>query len=265
MDAEILLCDAGNTSLKLAFANRSGILDIYRLPAALAMSADSLGLMLRQLVSSAGLEMGSIKACVVCSVLPGLEGTFRGAGSRYFKCPVFFAPQDLQIPLLNRYSNPAEAGVDRLVAAYAARRHFLKAKSIVLADFGTIATFDCIKNNEWLGGLLFPGPVAAMAAMNQAAPALPKNFMSSFLDGGACEPQKDTRSAMREGIFHGFTALAEGLCLHLSESLPKPVLKIATGGFAMALAARKQIFDEVLPNLVLDGLAALYYEKTHGN
>lgn len=264
MDSVILLCDAGNTSLKLAFASSADFSDPYRLPSSMAMSADSLGLMLIQLVRAAGYETGSIHACAACSVLPGFEEVFRQAVCRYLGCPVFFAPQDLPVPLLNQYRNPAEAGADRLVAAFAARRRFSQACGIVLADFGSIATFDCIKRNAWLGGLLFPGPAAAMAAMHQAAPGLPENVGDWFTDAGACEPQKDTRSAMREGVFHGYAALAEGLCARLAESLPEPVLKIATGGFAGRLPFRKRIFDEVLPDLVLEGLAGLYYEKTHG-
>lgn len=266
MDAEILLCDAGNSALKLAFADKEGIGAAYCLPLGQAMGADSLGLALFQLLLASGRAPWELKACVACSVLPGFSAMLKGACRRFLACEALLASEDLPIPLNNRYHNPAEAGVDRLVAAFAARRAFPEAMGIVLADFGSVATFDCIENDDWLGGLLFPGLAAALEAISHAAPALPKIGMTVIgeaLAANDCVPCRDTRSAMRAGVLHGYAALAQGLCGRLAKTLPEPVKLVATGGASRAFA-NLGLFDAIMPDLVLEGLAALYYESLSG-
>ena len=128
-----------------------------------------------------------------------------------------------------------------------------------MADFGSVATFDCVKNDQWLGGLLFPGPAAALEAMHLAAPRLP-NPAPDF-DSALPLVGRSTRQAMLGGVLHGYAALASGLCEQMAKSLPGPVKIVATGGFSGFLTRIVPNFDAVLPNLVLEGLAALYYEK----
>lgn len=263
-DAEILLLDAGNSFLKLAFANCSGISGIMTLPSSIAGSADCLGITLLQLMCAKGVDPQKLRACVACSVVPRISKILRGALESYICCPLLMAPDDLAVPLENMYDKPQEAGIDRLVAAWGARTRYRRAKAIVLADFGSVATFDCIDGTKWLGGLLFPGPLAALSGMLNIAPALPHIRLDSkaATEMPDCAPRKDTRSAMRSGILHGFGALAEGLCKKLAENLPKPRVILATGGFAEEISHLTTIFDGIIPNLVLEGLASLYYEKT---
>ena len=253
------MCDAGNSSVKLALASPEKLGRIYALPGKRGLTADLLALLIRQILSLENVEAGQLLACLVCSVVPGMRESLRCAFRDSLFCNILFVPEDLEIPLLNSYRNPEEAGADRLAAAYGARRMFPQARGLVLADFGSIATFDSVMDNEWQGGLLFPGPDAAMEAMNRAAPALPR--IEAAFEGIDFLKGRTTREAMRGGVLHGYAALAEGLCGRLAKELPAPVKIVATGGFAGALKPFVPCFDEVVPNLGLEGLRALYYDK----
>ncbi|MDE5878538.1 MAG: type III pantothenate kinase, partial [Desulfovibrio sp.] len=173
MQAELLLFDVGNTSLKVGMADTSHVLAAYTLPANLPRTADSLGLELLALLGHAGVAPQGLAACVASSVVPALDTLLAEAVARFVGCPLLRVVDDLPVPLVNRYERPAEVGADRLVAAYAARRQFPAAASLVVADFGTALTLDCVSGEAYLGGLIFPGPATALAALASHAAKLP--------------------------------------------------------------------------------------------
>ena len=73
MQAELLLFDVGNTSIKVGMADKNHVLASYTLPANVAQTADSLGLNLRSILSHAGVETEGLSACVASSVVPGID------------------------------------------------------------------------------------------------------------------------------------------------------------------------------------------------
>ena len=259
MQAELLLFDVGNTSIKVGMADESHVLAAYTLPANVAHTADSLGLLLISLLGHAGVAPDALCACVVSSVVPAMDAVFAGALARYAGCPLFRAVDDLRVPLENRSERPAEVGADRLVAAYAARRLFPGAASLVVADFGTALTLDCVSGGAYLGGLIFPGPGTAMAALASHAAKLPP--VSMDVTAQEPTPGRDTVTSIRHGLYFGYVSISEGLTGRLGRQLPAPVTTVATGGFAAAIAQASAVFDAVVPELLLEGLRRLYYEN----
>ncbi|MBD5417015.1 MAG: type III pantothenate kinase [Desulfovibrio sp.] len=258
MQAELLLFDVGNTSIKVGMADESHVLAAYTLPAATGQTADSLGLTLLSLLGHAGVAPASLKACVASSVVPPLDPLLAEAVARFVGRPLLRAVDDLPVPLENRYERPAEVGADRLVAAYAARRQFPEAASLVVADFGTALTLDCVSGEAYLGGLIFPGPATAMAALSSHAAKLPP--VSMDVSAEEPTPGRDTVTSIRHGLFFGYVSISEGLTGRLGRQMPGPVTTVATGGFAAAIAQASPVFDAVLPQLLLEGLRRLYYE-----
>ena len=258
MQAELLLFDVGNTSIKVGMADNGRVLASYSLPANVAQTADSFGLLLLSLLGHAGVGPAGLSACVVSSVVPGMDPLLREAVARFVGCPLLRAVDDLAVPLVNRFERPAEVGADRLVAAYAARRQFPEAASLVVADFGTALTLDCVSGDAYLGGLIFPGPGTALQALATHAAKLPQVDMD--VTDEAPTPGRDTVTSIRHGLFFGYVSLTEGLCGRLGRQLPGPVTTVATGGFAAAIARVSKVYDAVLPALLLEGLRRLYSE-----
>lgn len=259
MQPELLLFDIGNTSIKVGLANERHVLTSYTLPANAGHTSDSLGLTLLSLLRHADTDMAKLKACVASSVVPGFDPLLREAVARYLDRPLYCAPDDLPIPLENRYERPSEVGADRLVGAFAARRLCPDAASLLVVDFGTAVTFDCVSGQAYLGALIFPGPATALAALSREAAKLPR----VNLDIRAQEPApgRDTTTSIQHGLVFGFVCMVEGLTQRLKRQMPGPIKVLATGGFAASIARVSPVFDHVLPALLLDGLRRLYYEE----
>lgn len=259
MDAELLLFDVGNTSIKAALANERHVLTSYTLRTDAGQTADSLGLTLKALLADAEVTPSSLTACVASSVVPGFDPLLREAVARYVGKPLFFAHEELSIPLENRYERPCEVGADRLVGAFAARRLCPDTPSLVVVDFGTAVTLDCVHGMAYLGGLIFPGPLTALSALSSEAAKLPR----VNLDVRAREPQpgRDTVTSIQHGLVFGFASMVEGLTQRLRRQLPGPCKVLATGGFASTIARVSPVFDQVLPALLPEGLRRLYYEQ----
>lgn len=248
-----LLCDIGNTRVKFAATNGEKVVATFALPSRAPMTADSLGANIAFILAKFAITQ--VEAAVACSVAPELNPILREATLRYLDAPAYFTPEDLPVPLENRCLRPIETGADRLVAAYAARVLFPEAKATIVADFGTAFTFDCASGDEFLGGVILPGAeislnalVANAARLNKIAPA-PRET-ESFVG-------RDTASAISLGLLLGTLGAAEKILAKLADELPKPLKKIASGGFAAKMAPLRDLFDVYEPRLIFKGLLAI--------
>ena len=262
MPPDILLFDVGNTSVKIGLANARHVLASYTLHTATAQTADDFGLTLCSLLGHAGVDGGRLKACVASSVVPDFDPILREAVARYVGCPLLRVGKELPVPLENHYEHPNEVGADRLVGAYAARRLYPETPSLLVADFGTALTIDCVHDDAYLGGLIFPGPRTALDALAAKAAKLPRVDLD--VRGEEPTPGRDTATSIRHGLVFGFACLVEGLTLRLKRQMSGPAKILGTGGFAEAMARVSPVFDMVLPTLLLEGLRRLYYEQGDG-
>lgn len=258
MQMKLLLCDIGNTSIKVAFAGKDGIISAYSFPVHRAETADSLGLLLLSAFKLSFSGHAKIHACVVSSVVPDMDELITAAAGKYFNCPALFAKKDIPVPLQNEYARPEETGADILVGAYEARMLFPDARSVIAVDYGTAATFACVTGKCFLGGLIFPGPETAMKALVQQTAKLPRVRLE--YPGEQPIQGKDTATCIQHGIMFGYKALTEGICRDLAQTMEKPVKYVITGGIAPVIKRLCPIFDEMIPNLVLNGLARLFFE-----
>ncbi len=291
MNSQILLFDIGNTSIKVGLAHKDAVLTSYVLRTDAGQTADSLGLYLFTALQHAALHYPDayntnllqseqtqkncehtpmsnfghvsgpsphIAACVCSSVVPSMTPLVREACARFVGAPFLQVPQDVPVPLKNCYETPHEVGADRLVGAYAARKLFPTVPSLIVVDFGTATTFDCISGQDYLGGIIFPGVHTAAAALSANAAKLPRIHLAT--EDTEPVPGRNTASSMQHGILFGFAAMVEGLSARLAKQMQGPVHILGTGGFAQDIARVSTCFHDVMPNLLLDGLRQLYYE-----
>lgn len=261
MNRHTLLVDVGNTSLKIGVGTAQGVSHSYSLATDTRQSGDSLGLSLVQLLAHAGLN--AVDDCVVSSVVPPMDPLLVHACERFLKVTPRFANQTLPVPLENRYERPHEVGADRLVAAYAARSLFPDPSVVISVDFGTATTFDVVKGQAYLGGLICPGVMSSLAALATRTARLPRIALS--VEAGGPMVGRNTMTSLNHGFLFGFVALTEGVCARLIRELctarredGQPCAAVvATGGYAAQLATATSCFDEVRPDLILEGLRLL--------
>ncbi|MFW6236552.1 MAG: type III pantothenate kinase [Desulfovibrionales bacterium] len=259
-----ILADIGNTNTKYGIADRDRILGTFSLPTDLRATGDSIGLSILQMLGSLNLDPETVADWVVSSVVPQLDPLYRFAAGKYGNCNAHFIPADIPVSLENRYQNPAEVGADRLVTAYAARKLYTT-PGLIIIDFGTATTFECVQDNAYLGGLIGPGMLSSMQALSTKTAKLPRIGF---------EPTKprlnigrNTAESLRQGFVFGFAAMVEGLCHRLRQQLKGPVTVVATGGFAESIQSICDCLDAVRPDLLLQGLHAAYtvYRQQQGD
>lgn len=255
----MLLIDVGNTAVKAGFVMNGRVAAAYNITTDTTQSGDVLGLQLCQFAGHAGVER--VRSVLVSSVVPGMDPILRHACSRFLGVTPRFAHHEVPVPLENHYERPYEVGADRLVAAYAARLLFPHAPAVISVDFGTATTFDCVRGNAYLGGLICPGILSSLGALSTRTAKLPRTALN--VDDMQLSPGRSTATSLSQGFLFGFASLAEGLVARLRETLPLPCAVVATGGFANDIArlTGPDCFQEIRPDLILDGLLAMALEQ----
>ena len=255
-----LLFDLGNTNIKIGLADKKSLFQSFSLPSGNAHTADSLGLMLLQLIRHAGREQKDLGMALACSVVPGLNPILRLACARFCNLDLRFVPEDIPVGLENRYAQPTQVGADRLVGAYAARMLYPEPASLICIDYGTATTFDCVEGNAYLGGLICPGVLSSADALASRTAKLPA--VSLETNDLSPRPGTSTSTSINHGFLFGFAAMTEGLCAKLAQNLKAPRFILATGGFSANLAKVTPCFDALRADLLLEGLRIIYAQQS---
>lgn len=197
------------------------------------------------------------EALVLASVVPAVDGLLRRAADR-LGWTALAVPGDLAVPLRNRYARPAEVGADRLVGSFAARRMFPDQERLVVVDFGTATTFDCVTGDAFLGGLICPGLLSASRALHKETAKLPLPTLE--LSSPDLHIGLSTMDSMNQGLLFGAAAQVDGLTRRLAGVMGGEVFVLATGGLAGRVAQVCPVIRAVVPDLLAEGLARVYFE-----
>ncbi|MBI3252041.1 MAG: type III pantothenate kinase [Candidatus Omnitrophica bacterium] len=197
-----------------------------------------------------------IRAVAIASVVPVAGRFLKRELSRRFGRPVYLIGKDFPVPISNRYKNPRQVGVDRLLNALAAHRRFKK--ECIVVDFGTAITFDVVsKKGEYLGGVIAPGIEISLEALFQKTALLPRTRLKHPRNAIG----KDTAESIRVGCSVGIG----GLCDRVIETISRrhrlrPAI-IATGGYAAFMSRYCEKIGAIDPLLIMRGIVLSFAEK----
>ena len=149
--------------------------------------------------------------------------------------------------LINIKVNKKEIGSDRLANAISVMS---KKKNFIVVDFGTATTFDVIKKNNYLGGVIAPGVTLSLDNLIKKASLIPniELHQSKSIIG------KNTKQAVLSGFFWGYNGLINGIISKIKKKTNQKYKIIFTGGLAHLF--NKDIKDKVTidKNLTINGL-----------
>lgn len=114
------------------------------------ITSDEVGLQIRTFFSIHGLRPEDVEDVVITSVVPQVMYSMKNAFRKYLGKEPLVVQENLEIPIVNRYSNPAEVGADRLVNSFAALRKY--GAPLIVVDFGTATTLRCHRPFRRLSG-----------------------------------------------------------------------------------------------------------------
>ncbi|WP_339170689.1 type III pantothenate kinase [Paenibacillus sp. FSL H7-0943] len=250
----MLAVDIGNTNIVLGVYRKRELLHHFRLSTARQSTVDEYGVMIHNLFHMSGISVKDVEGVIISSVVPPLVKTIEDMCIKYIgKDPLIVGP-GIKTGLNLRYENPREIGADRIVNAVAAIEQYKC--PLVVVDFGTATTFDCIDADaNYLGGAIVPGLGISTEALYQRASKLPRIELE--------KPKKvigrNTVHAMQAGIIFGYAGQVEGIVKRIKVEMNAPELKvISTGGLASLIAGETDCIDEVNPMLTLEGLRIIY-------
>jgi type III pantothenate kinase len=252
----MLFCiDIGNTNVVLGVTDEKKILNHWRLRTEREITADEMGILVGNLFKANDIRIEDIKHIIVSCVVPPLLNTVEEFSWRYFHLKPMIVSPGLKTGMPIQYDNPKEVGADRIVNAVAAYEKYRT--GLVIVDFGTATTFDCVSNEgAYIGGVIAPGIIISCEALFQKASKLPRVEIFA-------KPKqviaKDTISSMNVGIVYGYAGLVDGIVRRIKrEWEPAELRVIATGGLAPLIYEESETIEHVEEFLTLEGLMILF-------
>lgn len=249
----ILVFDVGNTNTVIGVYDDDKLVTHWRIRTDNQRTCDEYAMTLRSLFLYHNLDMNSVKAVVISSVVPSLMMELEELSKKYFFCKPLVVGPGIKTGLAIKYENPREVGADRVVNAVGAFKKY--GGPLIIIDFGTATTF-CVVNEkgDYLGGAIAPGIKISTDALVSRAAKLPrvelvkpKNIIG-----------KNTISSMQAGIIYGFAGQIEGIVNRMKKEIDGDVKVIATGGLANIMAKETDVIDIIDEFLTLDGLRIIY-------
>jgi type III pantothenate kinase len=253
----LLTIDVGNTDTKLAYfdASRRRV-GGWRVSTAQRRTSDEYGVLFQAFFSSAQLDLATVEAIVIASVVPQVDrALYEGCRTYFGRDPMPFTAAG-QTLIAVRTDRPHELGAD--LAAGAIGAVAVAGFPIVVINFGTATTYSAIdREGALLGVAIAPGIQISIDALATRTAKLPQIAL-------AAPPSaigRDTVHALQSGIVYGAVAQTEGIVARLRAEIGITAGVIATGGLADIVARETRTIDRVEPNLVHEGLR-LHFEST---
>lgn len=251
--AMLLAIDVGNTNIVFGLLDGERIVHEFRVESSRGRTADEYAVTVRQLLAMRDVPPSAVTAAIVASVVPPLTEPMLALVERCFGFEALVVGPGIKTGMPILTENPREVGADRIVNAVAA---FERCRSgVIVVDFGTATTFDCISpKGEYLGGVIAPGMQISADALFARAAKLPRVEIQR-------PPRavgRTTQHSMQSGIVFGYVGLVDGLVDRLVEELGFGCAVIATGGLARLIAPMSRRIQDVDDDLTLRGLRILY-------
>jgi len=243
----LLAIDIGNSSTKLGVFDQEKLAERLIFPTIRSKTADEIYTSVQDEID------GQFSAIVISSVVPELNDSFRTLGEKYFNQTPFFVDNRADFGLEIKYFPPENLGVDRIVAAFAAKEKY--GSPVIVCDFGTATTIDAVNSkNEYLGGIITPGINTLSEALFIKTSKLPRVEIRK----PASVIGNSTVGSIQSGVFFGYIGLTEGILKRMIAELSEKPKVVATGGFAALIAEDCELIETVDENLMLDGLRLIH-------
>ncbi|MBN1103524.1 MAG: type III pantothenate kinase [Deltaproteobacteria bacterium] len=251
----MLFCiDIGNTNIVLGLSDGDRILHHWRIRTEREITSDELGLLIGNLFHASKVVLDVVSHVIISCVVPPLLNTMEEFSWRYFEVKPLVVGSETRTGMPILYDNPKEVGADRIVNSVAAYEKYRT--GLIVVDFGTATTFDCIsREGAYLGGAIAPGVLISCEALFQKASKLPRVEIFARPKSVIA---KDTISSMNVGIVYGYAGLVDGIVGRIRMEMGRDVKVVATGGLAPLICEVSGSIDHVEEFLTLEGLMIIH-------
>lgn len=247
----ILALDVGNSQIYGGLFAGDELKFQFRKTSKNGNSSDEFGIFLKTVLRENQIDPKQVTKIGICSVVPDVIHSIRGACTKYFDINPFILQAGVRTGLKIKYRNPLEVGADRIANSVAAVQLFPN-KNLIIVDYGTATTFCVVSaDKEYLGGMILPGFRISMEALESKTAKLPAVEI--------VKPQelvgRSTVESIQNGLYYSNLYALRGISADIKRTYfnNENTILIGTGGFSRLLES-EQVFDHLLPDLVLRGL-----------
>lgn len=248
-----LMIDIGNTHTVVGLFSEDKLKHNWRLSSTLLRTEDEIWAVLTSFFKNIDFQYQNITGIAISSVVPNLTLIYDRMVNKYLGITPLYISAQLDLGMDILYENPNAVGADRICNAVAGKEKY--GFPLIILDFGTATTFDCIDSNgNYIGGVICPGIESAASILHHKAAKLPKIDLEF--------PEKiigtNTDESMQSGIMYGFIELINGLLEKISVEMGDQPRVIATGGFASLISTKTDRIEEIDLELNLVGIHNIY-------
>ncbi|GAB4072153.1 type III pantothenate kinase [Barrientosiimonas marina] len=257
----LFVLDAGNTNTVLGIFKDDILIHEWRIKTDRYKTEDEFAALIKSLMWDAGISFSDIKGVIISSVVPPIMFALEKMCSKYFDLEPMVVGRDAVHSYLEMsYPYPEEIGADRIVNAVGAIEEY--ETPLIIIDFGTATTY-CYINDDaaYHGGLIAPGILISVEALNKQASKLPKIEIQPPDHAIG----RSTVEAMQSGVFYGFVGQVDGIVSRMKQETEREPTVIATGGLASLIADASDSIDYADKYLTLKGLYLIYNKNMEQN
>ncbi len=247
----ILCLDIGNSHMHGGVFEKENLKFQFRKSSKSGASSDEYGIFLRGVLRENDIDPKVIESIALCSVVPEVLYSISACCQKYFANEPFILQAGVKTGLQIGYKNPQEVGADRIANAIAVT-YLYPNQNVIVIDLGTATTFCAITNTkQYLGGVILPGLKMSMSAL---AAGTSKLGSVEIIEKNQTLG-KTTNDSIQSGLYFGSLGAMKEINNNLQHQIFKNIkpLIIGTGGFT-SIYRNSEIFDEIIPDLVLKGL-----------
>jgi type III pantothenate kinase len=249
--------DIGNTNIMFGIFKERYLINHWRIGTDKNKTSDEYGVLFRNLLAIRGVEVNSIRGAVISCVVPTLQDVIVQALKSYFDVNPLVVEPGIKTGMPILYHNPKDVGADRIVNAVAAFDEYKS--SVIVVDFGTATTFDCVsEKGEYIGGTIATGILVSAEALFGSASRLPRvEIVTPKTVIG-----KNTVHCMQSGLVFGYAGLVDGIVGRIKDEMGTGPKVVATGGLATVIATESKSLQYIDEFLSLKGLRLVYERNT---
>ena len=251
----LLTIDIGNTHTVIGLFQQDNLVQHWRVKTDRHATSDELAALLHGLTCLRDIPFSDMDAAIIGSVVPSLKNAWQQfCRDHLHLAAMIVGSPDVDAGIALEVTSPHEVGADRIINAVAGFQRFQQ--SLIIVDFGTAITFDCVsEQGNYRGGAIAPGLAISLEALSRQTAKLPKIDISQPISTAL---GTSTEEAIRAGILFGYGSLVTGIVNKLAEEFPQPPLTIATGGMAHIIAPYTPVIRHIEPTLTLEGLRIIH-------
>ena len=247
----ILVFDVGNTETTIGLFDGTELRGHWRVTTDVARTPDEIALLIRALLSAAGVNCAVIDRAAIGSVVPALTGPLAEACEQAVSAKPLIIDARSPLPIRLDVEEPLTVGADRIINTLAASR--LYQRDTIVVDLGTATTYDCITaDGVFLGGVIAPGVRTSAETLFRRTSKLP----ATEIVPPARVIGRRTEECIRSGVVLGGAEAIDGLVRRIKGEWPNRAapLVVATGGLATVFQPFCKEFEIIEPYLTLIGL-----------